>query len=364
MNLKNTTMEEFIKNIGDKDIVCYGAGKLFEDMFITMEEAFLNKITAVFDSKPQGEYITIGKYKISCNSPSKLTKINSDKNVILITSMHCYTIYMKLKEYLANDNIDCYVYVIMSLTTNKSKCFKGKNDFSEQKIPKKIHYCWFGEGDMPEKNKRCIESWKRTCPEYEIVRWDESNYDWTKNKYMKQAYESKKWGFVPDYARLDIVYSNGGIYLDTDVELIKKPDELLIYDGYMGFQRNFWIALGLGFGAKKENLLIRQLRDYYNEIDFIDEHGMINLKAAPYYQTMFLKEKGIKCNNMLQMYKDNLILSTDYLDPLGYKNGRLHITDNTISIHHYDESWIDSNLKNKQMYDEIDKMYDYMGILH
>ena len=93
-------------------------------------------------------------------------------------------------------------------------------------IPKKIHYCWFGGNPMPEKDKKCIESWKRYCPDYEIIRWDESNYDVSKNRYMKEAYEEKKWGFVPDYARLDIIYNEGGIYLDTDVELVKNLDDL------------------------------------------------------------------------------------------------------------------------------------------
>lgn len=88
-------------------------------------------------------------------------------------------------------------------------------------IPKIIHYCWFGGAEIPEHDKKCIESWKKYCPDYQIIRWDESNYDYKKNPYMKEAYEAKKWGFVPDFARLDIVYEHGGIYLDTDVEIIR-----------------------------------------------------------------------------------------------------------------------------------------------
>lgn len=87
-------------------------------------------------------------------------------------------------------------------------------------IPKVIHYCWFSEKEIPEKYQKCIESWEKCCPDYEIKRWDESNYDISKNPYMKEAYEHQKWGFVPDYARLDILYHYGGIYIDTDVELV------------------------------------------------------------------------------------------------------------------------------------------------
>ena len=95
-------------------------------------------------------------------------------------------------------------------------------------IPKKIHYCWFGENPMPDKDLENIESWKKFCPDYEIIRWDESNYDVNKIPYIKEAYECKKYAFVSDYARLDIIYHEGGIYLDTDVEIIKNIDFLFI----------------------------------------------------------------------------------------------------------------------------------------
>ena len=111
-------------------------------------------------------------------------------------------------------------------------------------IPKKIHYCWFGSGELPDKDKKNIENWKKLCPDYEIIRWDESNYDYKKNKYMKQAYKSKKWGFVPDYARLDILYHHGGIYLDTDVELVRNLDILRYQRAFCGVEK--WGNINLG----------------------------------------------------------------------------------------------------------------------
>lgn len=104
-------------------------------------------------------------------------------------------------------------------------------------IPKKIHYFWVGDKPMPEKNKACIESWKKFCPDYEIIEWNESNYDFSVCKYMAQAYEAKLWGFVPDYARLDIIYQKSGIYLDTDVELLQSLDNLLNCKAFLGFSR-------------------------------------------------------------------------------------------------------------------------------
>ena len=103
-------------------------------------------------------------------------------------------------------------------------------------IPKKIHYCWVGGNSKPPLVKKCIQSWKKYCPDYEIIEWNESNYDISKNIYMKQAYEAKKWAFVTDYMRLDIIYEHGGIYLDTDVELIKNIDDLLSNEAFAGIE--------------------------------------------------------------------------------------------------------------------------------
>ena len=126
-------------------------------------------------------------------------------------------------------------------------------------IPKKIHYCWIGGNPLPELAIKCIESWKKYCPDYEIIEWNEKNYDFRKNQFMREAYDEKKWGFVPDYARLDIIYEHGGIYLDTDVEIIKPLDSLLKEQGFAGMEQPGIVALGLGFGAEPKLPLIKEL---------------------------------------------------------------------------------------------------------
>lgn len=206
-------------------------------------------------------------------------------------------------------------------------------------IPKKIHYCWFGGGELPEKDKRCIESWKKYCPDYEIIRWDESNYDISKCKYMKDAYDNKKWGFVPDYARLDIIYNEGGIYLDTDVEVIKCFDDLLNLTGFMGFENEKYVNLGSGFGAEKENHIIKRLRDVYDSKTFINADGTLNLIASPKYSTTILEKEGLKRNNITQELKGIKVFSSDYLSPLGFNDGVLRCTNHTYSIHWFNMSW-------------------------
>lgn len=207
------------------------------------------------------------------------------------------------------------------------------------KIPKIIHYCWFGGTEMPEKNLKCIASWKKYCPDYEIKRWDETNYDINKNSYMKQAYEAKKWGFVPDYARLDIIYNNGGIYLDTDVEIIKNIDILLQNKAFMGFESPQFVALGLGFGAVKGNLHIKAMRDAYNGMEFVNQDGSYNMLPSPNYSTEYLLQIGLVRDGSKQMLDEMLILPTEYLCPKDYETGKLNITEKTYSIHHYDASW-------------------------
>ena len=133
-------------------------------------------------------------------------------------------------------------------------------------IPKKIPYIWFGGNPLPKQYQDWIKTWKKFCPDYEIIEWNESNYDVTKNKYMSQAYQAKKWGFVPDYARLDVIYKYGGIYLDTDVELIANLDDLLHQEAFACFESNENVAFGLGVGAAKGNHLIKELRDWYDNI--------------------------------------------------------------------------------------------------
>ena len=205
-------------------------------------------------------------------------------------------------------------------------------------IPKIIHYCWFGGKPLTPLAKRCIESWKKFCPDYEIIRWDESNYDVTKNIYMKEAYDAQKWGFVPDYARLDIVYHYGGIYMDTDVELVKPLDDLLNHRAFMGVEKPGIVALGLGFGADKGNSVIFDLLNGYENRRFIVD-GKLDLTAAPKYQKPFFEKYGIVENKLYEIKEGCFVYPVEYFCPIDMETGRLHITENTYSIHRYAASW-------------------------
>lgn len=212
-------------------------------------------------------------------------------------------------------------------------------------IPKIIHYCWFGGNEIPAKDQQFIDSWRKNCPDYEIKIWNESNYDVSKNTYMKQAYDAKKWGFVPDYARLDIIYNYGGIYLDTDVEIIQSFDEFLINKGFAGFEGDKHVALGLGFGAEKNNLLIKKLMDQYENRSFIKEDGSLDTTASPILSTIIFQEEGFMMNGERQSLNGFTLYPTDVLCPMDYKTGKLTLTENTRSIHWYNASWFTENQK-------------------
>ena len=234
------------------------------------------------------------------------------------------------------------------------------------KIPKIIHYCWVGSESKPESVEYCIESWKKYCPEYKIIEWNENNYDFTKNRYMKEAYEEKKWGFVPDYARLDIIYNYGGIYLDTDVELVRNLDELLDYDCFLGFEDTgegeYFISCGLGFGAKQQIDIIKELRDYYDDMSFYKLDGSLNLLPAPKHNFNIFNKNGFKFNNLIQQKNDIIVFPSEYFCPKIFKTDKLDITENTFSIHHFNASWMDEKmLKNIKYQRYVNNKYGKFG---
>ena len=218
-------------------------------------------------------------------------------------------------------------------------------------IPKVIHYCWFGGGPLNQLSEKCIASWKKFCPDYELVRWDESNYDVTQNEYMRRAYEAKKWAFVSDYARLDIVYEHGGVYLDTDVELVKPLDGLLDCRGFVGIEYSGAVATGLGMGGEPGVELFRTLRDAYDGEDFLRPDGGLNMVPCSYYQTGLLEKLGFVREDREQEVEGVTIFPSDILTSRDWYYGTLKTTERTVAVHHGAATWLDEEqqaLRQKQ----------------
>ena len=208
-------------------------------------------------------------------------------------------------------------------------------------IRKTIHYCWFGEKAIPATVKKCISSWKKFCPDYEIICWNEKNYDIdSKCAFVREAYYSKKWAFVSDYARLDVVYRYGGIYLDTDVELLAPLDDILNDGkGFFGFEDKKCISSGVGFACEKGEIILRDMMDIYENMHF-DVNRQNDLKC-PIINTRVLTQHGAVLDNSLQIVENRIkILPTEYLCPENIYTGSKTYTKNTIAVHHYTASWM------------------------
>ena len=229
-------------------------------------------------------------------------------------------------------------------------------------IPKIIHYCWFGRNPLPPEVLQCIESWKKFCPDYEIKCWNEDNFDINQNRFCKQAYEHKKYAFLTDFARLKIIYEEGGIYLDTDVEVIKSFDDLLYNNVFFGAEGTNHINTGEGFGAEPKNEIIFENMKIYENIDCFDENGNLIAKNCPYYNTLVCENHGFKAPfTKVQNINGVVIYSNEYFNPYDWKNDKTNTTENTYSIHHYAGTWMTEDQKKalviNSKLDEIEKKY-------
>lgn len=236
-------------------------------------------------------------------------------------------------------------------------------------IPKIIHYCWFGGNELPPYVQKCIQSWQKYCPEYEIIRWDESNFDVNLLPYTKEAYDAGKYAFVSDVARLYIVKKYGGFYLDTDVELIKSLNELNHYDAYMGIESGKTnISTGLGFGAIANHPIIEaNLKAYDNRRFIVNSKEDLTTCVTITKQVLQSLIPNINVTTEPKTYdildSNFTILPKEVLCPYDLLTSKLKITPQTVTIHHYKASWkdkSDKHLKAKIIIRKLlgDKLYD------
>lgn len=361
MKIKNYEIELFAKIIHKKELYCFGAGSVAEKFFGEFADYGIELNIKSFvdnDVKKWNTKKLINETFVDIISFDSFMKCISEKTVILITCLEFGNIIEKLEKVLNNYNVEVYIYGLLR-HAHYEKNHRGEIPLNikiskDKLIPKVIHYCWFGKNHIPEKNKRWMESWSKCCSDYEIVEWNETNYDVTSNKYMMEAYEAKKWGFVSDYARMDIIYRYGGIYLDTDVELVKCLDDLLYQTGFFGFQSLTEVASGLGFGAVKGSSIIKEMRDVYNNLNFTKEDGSYNLIACPIYQTEVLKKHGLIANGEYQIVDNITIYPEKVLCGKSLQTRSIILTDTTYAIHHFDGSWLSdkkrlSIIKNEEL---------------
>lgn len=206
-------------------------------------------------------------------------------------------------------------------------------------IPKVIHYCWFGDNEKSELIQKCIKSWREFAPTFEIVEWNEINFDVNKYSYAKEAYQEKKYAFVSDVARFDILYTYGGVYLDTDVELIKPIETFLMHDVFMGFDQRNLVASGLIFGSIKEHYLIDEFLKYYRNHNFLLKNGNSNTTTVVTIVSDILKKDQFMLAGDYVEKNRICIYPYEYFDPFDYESKVMRSTENTYSIHYYSMTW-------------------------
>ena len=232
--IKNETEINFYEKIKSKKVICFGAGS--NAHWIVNRYLIPENIVCFVDNFKAGTFIEINGREIDVISFEEIIikLVNDSYDYIFVIT----TLKFSDEFILQLDNLGIFdgkiFYLPELLVPPNQEIIFDKNNSNI--IQKKIHYCWFGHSEIPMQYKENIESWKKYCPDYEIIEWNENNYDITRNKYMFQAYQNKKWGFVPDYARIDIINTYGGIYLDLDVEIIKSFDYLLQFDMFCGLK--------------------------------------------------------------------------------------------------------------------------------
>lgn len=229
-------------------------------------------------------------------------------------------------------------------------------------IPKIIHYCWFGRNPLPELAQKCIASWQKYLPDYEIKEWNENNFDVNIIPYTADAYKAKKYAFVSDYARFWILYKYGGLYFDTDVEVIKPIDDIVNRGPFMGCEKDvifsattIGVAPGLGLGVNPGLGLYKEIIDYYHKADFVLEPDSDKMITVVDITTHILLRHGLKNNSSIQFVDGVYIYPSEYFCPIDIVTKRLKITENTRTIHHYAASWTDKTFI-KQMKKSVRKL--------
>ncbi|MBR6951287.1 MAG: glycosyl transferase [Oscillospiraceae bacterium] len=228
-------------------------------------------------------------------------------------------------------------------------------------IPKIIHYCWFGRKPLPKTAEKCIASWRRFLPDYEIREWNEDNYDVSKLPYLRQAYAEKKYAYVSDYVRYDVLYQYGGLYFDTDVEIIKGLDDIISegpffaceIDGRLSDGKSapsladqaydsfaIRVSPGLVMGSEPHNPFYKEFLDLYQNLNFVKEDGSYNLIAVVRNTTTLLVSHGLKDLNCIQHVSKFTIYPKEYFNPYDSLTGIIKLTEHTRAIHRYSLSWL------------------------
>ncbi len=365
MILKNSNYVQLVKDIikNNKKIIIYGAGMIGQIIVPYLIKYYhLFEYVDCFidaDKKKIGKKIIIDHYFYSIKAPEYLYK-KRNNIVILVTNSRFFSVISFLDQIKELNEIAVYLIPLLQIDkTQEIMSVPITKMFAVQKIPKKIHYCWFGEKPIPEFLQKCIRSWKENCPDYDIINWNEKNYDVNQHSYTKEAYKKKMYGFVSDFARLDILYHYGGIYFDTDVNVLRSLDDLLYQDAFVGVEKWGNINTGGGCGFTAGHPMLKEMIEYRKQFLFIEKDGSLNIETNGIYETIPFLNFGFFPNNSIQKICDVIIYPFYVFHPYDYISCMVQKREDTYSIHHFYGSWIEE----KEQKNQENTQKEYLFIL-
>ncbi len=324
--------KEFVKN---KNVVCFGSGDYFK-LFV-FDFGDVANITAVIDNDPKkhGTSVSIGNINAKISPVSEAQKmLSSPETVFVITASAYREIVAQLQVITDFDDVTCYIYAQIKYSGLKpTDTLPQTCDLAV--IPPVIHYCWFGKKTMPENLKRCVDSWKRFCPGYEIIEWNEKNYDYSKSKWTKTAFEKKQWSYLADYARIDIIVKYGGFYFDTDVEFLRNLDPLRFNQGFAATEFHAGINFGSGIGGVKG---LEVFQEILTEFERKCMYGVTFCRNVGRETEIFWRH-GYRLNGEFQLVDGVAVLPFNIFTPLIADTGEQFVNDATVGIHYFNRGW-------------------------
>lgn len=369
MQLRVGTFSEMAENIKahSSRIVMFGAGVIGTSTTPALLESFglLDLVVCYIDNDKTrwGEYIRVGRRTVKICSPDILHTLGENVTVLINISRYADA-FEQMEQMECTQNMFCYIIPMMCIRNFHNEGSKGVIITSNVPvIPKKIHYIWFGGGPIPHGLQKCINSWRQYCPDYEIIRWDESNYDVGKCLYMKQAYQYKKYSFVSDYAKIDILYQCGGIYMDTDVQVVRSLDNLLYQEAFTSVEKWQVINFGGCSGAVCGHSSLEAYLQAWEKRELIRADGTIDPLSSGYIDTRVALDNGFRMNGQNQTVMGMNIYTYDYFHPYDYMSGKTELTDDTYTIHHFNGGWLDEDaqLADRQTRMKFEDLYQRAG---
>ena len=342
INIINCGVEEFKKITAQKKVVIYGAGRALESSYNTY--FIKNRPIVIIDKNPK----LIGKYYLGDNMMPKIESVEYLKKLCLYEGVDKFALFISTPFYAAEiieelnqiaeiDGLSCYVHLLMRNINEGIEQYSYKK--GKHIIPKRIHYIWLGNKVMPDKYKAYIEGWHKLNPDYEIIKWSEDNYNIGADDFVTEAYSMGKYSKASNYMRLKIIYEEGGIYLDTDVELLKPLDVLLNNEAFFFMGNTDSINNGCGFGAIKQHSLIQQILQEYEGVHYSREKGGVGDKTAHSFFVKPFEDWGFRIENRYQEIKNVVLYPKDAMSPLTFGSMPDFLSNNTLAIHHEAGSW-------------------------